>query len=76
MQVPESLTIRACSLDIPRRAKLVARQRKVLSKFEFDVEHGLNWIGWGQQLFDSAAITVAFTDTPQLKLGDLYTGLG
>lgn len=73
---PEVERIRACSLDIPRMAKLVARQRKVLSKFEFDVEHGLNWMGRGQQFFDSAAIAAAFTDTPQLRLGDLYAGLG
>lgn len=73
---PEVERIRACSLDLPRMAKLVERQRKVLSKFEFDVEHGLSWMGRGQQLFESAAIAAAFTDTPQLKLGDLYAGLG
>lgn len=73
---PEVERIRACSLDLPRMAKLVERQRKVLSKFEFDVEHGLSFMGGGQQFFDSAAIAAAFTDTPQLRLGDLYAGLG
>ncbi|MEJ6398509.1 hypothetical protein [Yoonia sp. 208BN28-4] len=72
---PEVERIRACSLDLPRMAKLVARQRKVLSKFEFDVEHGLNWMGRGHQFFDSAAITAAYTDTPQLMLGNLYAGV-
>ncbi len=56
---PEVERIWACSLDLPRMAKLVERQRKVLSKFEFDVEHGLNCMGRGQQIFDSAAIATA-----------------
>jgi len=73
---PEVERIRACSLDLPRMAKLVERQRKVLSKFEFDVEHGLNWMGRGQQFFDSVAIAAAFTETPELRLGILYAGLG
>lgn len=72
---PEVERIRACSFDLPRMAKLVARQRKVLSKFEFDVEHGLNWMGRGHQFFDSGAIQAAFTDTPALKLGDIYAGV-
>lgn len=73
---PEVERIRACSLDLPRMAKLVARQRKILSKFEFEVEHGLKWMGsGGQQFFDSEAIANAFTETPELKLGNLYAGI-
>lgn len=72
---PEVTRIRACSLDVPRMAKLVAQQRKLLSKHEFEVEHGLNWLGGGRQFFDSAAIQAAFTNTPELKLGNLYAGV-
>ncbi len=72
---PEIERIRACSLDIPRMAKLVERQRKTLSKTEFDVEHGLNWLGQGRPFFDTETITEAFTDTPPLKLGNIYHGI-
>lgn len=73
---PEVERIRACSLDVLRMAKLVAQQRKLLSTHEFEVEHGLSWIGGGQQFFDSRAIERAFTDTPALQLkGDLYAGV-
>lgn len=72
---PEVERIRACSLDVPRMAKLVERQRKTLSKFEFDVEHGLSWMGRGMQFFDSETIAAAFTDTPPLKLGNLLHGI-
>lgn len=67
--------IRACSLDVPRMAKLVERQRKMLSKFEFEVEHGLNWMGRGMQFFDSETIANAYTDTPALELGSLLDGV-
>lgn len=72
---PEVERIRACSLDLPRMAKLVGRQRKVLSKHEFEVEHGLSFMGGGHQFFDSRAIEAAYSDTPELKLGDLYAGV-
>ncbi|AEI94248.1 terminase large subunit domain-containing protein [Roseobacter litoralis] len=72
---PEVERIRACSLDLPRMAKLVARQRKTLSKMEFDVEHGLQWMGRGTPFFDPDTIRAAYTDTPELKFGDLYAGI-
>lgn len=72
---PEVERIRACSLDLPRMAKLVERQRKVLSKHEFEVEHGLSFMGGGHQFFDTKAVEAAFTDTPELKLGDIYAGV-
>lgn len=74
-QYPDIKRIRACSLDIPRMAQTVERARKNLSKIEFDVEIGLRWMGKGSPFFDSEAITAAFTDTPELKLGNLYAGL-
>lgn len=73
---PEVERIRACSLDLPRMAKLVERQRKTLSAFEFEVEHGLAFMGAGTQFFDTRAIERAYTDTPELKLGDIYAGVG
>ncbi|MEP6018224.1 MAG: terminase family protein [Paracoccaceae bacterium] len=72
---PEVERIRACSLDIPRMAKLVARQRKTLSKLEFSVEHELRWMGKGSPFFDPDTISGAFTNTPQLKLGNIYDGI-
>lgn len=67
--------IRACSLDQPRMAKLVARQRKLLTQFEFNVEHGLAWMGKGMQFFDSDKIKAAFTNTPPLKLRNVLDGI-
>lgn len=75
-QYPEVERIRACSLDIPRMAKFVEKQRKISSTFEFEVEHGLAFMGGGHQFFDSRAIERAYTDTPELKLGDIYAGVG
>lgn len=72
---PEVERIRACSMDQPRMAKLVERQRKTLSKLEFQVEHGLSWMGRGSPFFDPETIAESFTDTPQLKLGNLYAGI-
>lgn len=72
---PEIERIRACSLDLPRMAKLVDRQRKTLSKIEFDVEHGLQWMGRGRPYFDPETIANAFTDTPPLKFGNIYDGI-
>lgn len=72
---PEVTRIRACSLDLPRMAKTVERARKNLSKLEFDVEHGLRWLGKGSPFFDASTVTSAYTDTPTLQLGDLYAGL-
>jgi len=72
---PEVERIRACSLDIPRMAKLVERQRKTLSKLEFDVEHGLAWMGRGRPFFDPETIAQSYTDTPPLKIGNLYAGI-
>ncbi|MBO6603628.1 MAG: hypothetical protein JJ938_04330 [Roseicyclus sp.] len=72
---PEVERIRACSLDIERMAKLVARQKKILSKFEFDVEHGLAWMGRGRPFFDAETLRQAFTDEPELKLGNIMEGV-
>ncbi len=72
---PEVERIRACSLDVPRMAKLVARQRKILSKMEFETEHGLQWMGRGRPFFDASTIQDAFTETPELKLGNLNAGI-
>lgn len=75
-QYPEVKRIRACSMDIPRMAKTVERARKNMSKFEFDVEHGLRWMGRGTPFFDSGVISNAFTSTPELQLGDIFHGIG
>lgn len=72
---PEVERIRACSLDVPRMAKLVARQKKILSKFEFDVEHGLAFMGKGRPFFDGETLRQAFTEEPELKIGDIYAGV-
>jgi hypothetical protein len=74
-QYPEIKRIRACSLDLPRMAKTVERARRNLAKVEFDVEHGLRWMGRGTPFFDADTITSAFTDTPELKLGNLFHGI-
>lgn len=75
-QYPEVERIRACSMDLPRMAKTVERARRNMSKFEFDVEHGLRWMGRGTPFFDGDAISRAYTDTPGLKLGNIYDGIG
>jgi len=72
---PEVERIRACSLDLPRMATLVARQKKILSKMEFDVEHGLAFMGKGRPFFDGETLRQAFTDEPELKIGDIYHGI-
>lgn len=74
-QYAEVRRIRACSLDIPRMAKTVARARKNLAKAEFDVEHGLRWMGKGTPYFDADAISSAFTQTPALQLGNIFDGI-
>lgn len=72
---PDVKRIRACSMDLPRMAKTVSRARKNLSKHDFDTEHGLRWMGKGRPFFDSDAIASAFTDTPPLRIGNIYEGV-
>ena len=74
-EYPDVHRIRACSLDLPRMAKTVARARKNMTSFEFGVEHGLSWMGAGRPFFSGEAIDRAYTDTPPIELGDLYAGI-
>lgn len=69
-EFPEVQRIRASSIDLPRMAKTVERARRNMTKLEFDVEHGLRFMGKGQPFFDADTIQAAFTDTPQLQLGN------
>lgn len=75
IEFPEVRRIRACSMDVPRMAKTVQRARRNMTKLEFNVEHGLRFMGKGQPFFDSETIAAACTNTPPLKLGNIYAGL-
>ncbi len=72
---PDIERIRACSMDLPRMSKTVARARKNLSKHDFDTEHGLRFMGKGRPFFSSDAIAAAFTETPALKIGNIMEGV-
>ena len=65
--------ITARSTDIPRMAEKVAFDRKFMPPVQFAVEHELRWLGGGgTPFFDPRTIESAFTDTPELELGDIY----
>ncbi|PQV58741.1 hypothetical protein LX70_00554 [Defluviimonas denitrificans] len=63
--------ISARSVDIPRMAEKVAFDQRFMPPNQFATEHLLRWMGQGGiQFFAPETITAAFTDTPELKLGD------
>ena len=62
--------ITARSTDLPRMAEKVAFDRKYQPPMVFAVEHELRWVGGGVPFFHPETIEGAFTDTPQLILGD------
>lgn len=66
--------ITARSTDLPRMAEKIAFDRRFMPPMQFAVEHELRWMGGGTPFFDTDTITNAFTDTPELILGDFYAG--
>lgn len=64
--------ITARSTDLPRMAEKVAFDRKFMPPNQFAIEHLLRWSGGGTPYFASETIERAFTDTPELILGDIY----
>lgn len=62
--------ITARSTELPRMAEKVAFDRRYMPPLQFAVEHELRWVGGGVPFFAPETIENAFTDTPELKLGD------
>lgn len=58
----------ARSLDIPRMANIVKRDKAIMSKSAFRSEHMLEWSGSGDAYFDIDLIQQAFVDYPALPL--------
>lgn len=70
LQNDEVEKITARSTEIPRMADKVAFDRRFMPPLQFAVEHELRWMGGGVPFFHPETIENAFTDTPQLQLGD------
>lgn len=64
--------ITARSTETPRMAEKVKFDRKYMPPLRFAVEHELRWVGGGVPFFHPETIENAFTDTPELILGDIY----
>lgn len=62
--------ITARSTDLLRMAEKVAFDRRFMPPLQFSVEHELRWSGGGTPFFAPETIENAFTDTPELKLGN------
>lgn len=64
--------ITARSTDTERMTEKVAFDRKYMPPLQFAVEHELRWVGGGVPFFAPETIENAFTDTPELRIGNIY----
>ncbi|MEP4198121.1 MAG: terminase family protein [Aliishimia sp.] len=62
--------ITARSTDLKRMTEKVAFDRRYMPPLQFAVEHELRWVGGGVPFFHPETIEGAFTQTPQLELGN------